>query len=253
MHFTAIADTDIGTSKDTNQDSILIKHASTLTGEVLLAIVCDGMGGLAKGELASATVIRSFSEWFDNELANELNFLDMKVIAGKIELMLKDLNLRILEYGKSTGINLGTTFSGILFVDKQYLIVHVGDSRVYYIGSSLNQLTEDQTVVAREITLGRMTKEEAKIDKRKNILLQCIGASRVVNPQIIYGLTEKGIYMLCSDGFRHKITEDEIFESLKPLKLRNKNIMYENVRKMIDLVKFRKERDNISVVLIKIE
>ena len=61
------------------------------------------------------------------------------------------------------------------------------------------------------------------------------------------------IYMLCSDGFRHKITEDEIFESLKPLKLRNKNIMYENVRKMIDLVKFRKERDNISVVLIKIE
>lgn len=253
MHFVAIADTDIGTSKNTNQDSILIKHASTLNGEVLLAIVCDGMGGLAKGELASATVIRSFSDWFDNELSKELIFLDMKVIAGKIELMLKDLNLRILEYGKSNGINLGTTFSGILFVDNQYVIAHVGDSRVYYMGSYINQLTEDQTVVAREIRLGRMTVEEAKLDKRRNILLQCIGASRIVNPQIIYGLSEKGTYMLCSDGFRHKITEDEIFESLKPEKLINKKIMHRNAKKMIDLVKLRKERDNVSVVLIKIE
>lgn len=253
MHFVAIADTDIGTSKNTNQDSILIKHASTLNGEVLLAIVCDGMGGLAKGELASATVIRSFSDWFDNELAKELSSLDMKVIAGKIELMLKDLNLRILEYGKYTGINLGTTFSGILFVDNQYVIAHVGDSRVYYMGSSINQLTEDQTVVAREVRLGRMTVEEAKLDKRRNILLQCIGASRIVNPQIIYGLAEKGAYMLCSDGFRHKITEDEIFESLKPAKLTSKKIMHANAKKMIDLVKSRKERDNVSVVLIKIE
>lgn len=253
MHFVAIADTDIGTSKNTNQDSILIKHASTLNGEVLFAIVCDGMGGLAKGELASATVIRSFSDWFDNELAKELSSLDMKVIAGKIELMLKDLNLRILEYGKYTGINLGTTFSGILFVDNQYVIAHVGDSRVYYMGSSINQLTEDQTVVAREVRLGRMTVEEAKLDKRRNILLQCIGASRIVNPQIIYGLAEKGAYMLCSDGFRHKITEDEIFESLKPAKLTSKKIMHANAKKMIDLVKSRKERDNVSVVLIKIE
>ncbi|TGY39933.1 serine/threonine-protein phosphatase [Clostridium sartagoforme] len=253
MHFVAIADTDIGTSKNTNQDSILIKHASTLNGEVLLAIVCDGMGGLAKGELASATVIRSFSDWFDNELAKELSSLDMKVIAGKIELILKDLNLRILEYGKYTGINLGTTFSGILFVDNQYVIAHVGDSRVYYMGSSINQLTEDQTVVAREVRLGRMTVEEAKLDKRRNILLQCIGASRIVNPQIIYGLAEKGAYMLCSDGFRHKITEDEIFESLKPAKLTSKKIMHANAKKMIDLVKSRKERDNVSVVLIKIE
>lgn len=253
MHFVAIADTDIGTTKDTNQDSILIKHASTLSGEVLLAIVCDGMGGLAKGELASATVIRSFSEWFDNELPNELNSLDMRVIGGKIELMLKDLNVRILEYGKSTGVNLGTTFSGVLFVDNQYVIVHVGDTRVYHIGSSLIQLTDDQTLIAREISHGRMTIEQARVDKRRNMLLQCIGASRVVNPQIIYGATEKGSYILCSDGFRHEITENEIFNSLNHKNLINEKIMHKNTRCLIDLVKSRRERDNISVVLIKAE
>lgn len=253
MHFMAIADTDIGTIKDTNQDSMLIKHASTQYGEVLLAIVCDGMGGLAKGELASSTVIRAFSEWFDKELTNELTSLDMRVVAGKIELMLKDLNVKILEYGKSNRISLGTTFSGILFVDNQYVIAHVGDTRIYNIGSCLNQLTEDQTVVAREISLGRMTMEQAKSDKRRNMLLQCIGASRVVTPQIIYGETEKGAYMLCSDGFRHEIREAEIFESLNYINLTNKSVMHENVKYLIDLVKSRKERDNISVVLIKVE
>ena len=45
MRYTATADTDIGIAKSTNQDSVLIKHASTDIGEVLMAIVCDGMGG----------------------------------------------------------------------------------------------------------------------------------------------------------------------------------------------------------------
>lgn len=57
MHFLATADTDVGISKNTNQDSVLIKQAAYDDDEVLMAIVCDGMGGLSKGELTSATVI----------------------------------------------------------------------------------------------------------------------------------------------------------------------------------------------------
>ena len=60
MRFIATADTDIGNTKSTNQDSVLLEHASTPSGEVLMAIICDGMGGLSKGELASATVVRTF-------------------------------------------------------------------------------------------------------------------------------------------------------------------------------------------------
>ena len=63
MRFIVTADTDIGTTKDTNQDSVLVKHAIYQEQEVLMAIVCDGMGGLSKGELASATVIRAFNQW----------------------------------------------------------------------------------------------------------------------------------------------------------------------------------------------
>ena len=253
MRYTATADSDVGISKSTNQDSVLIKHASTEIGEVLMAIVCDGMGGLAKGELASATVIREFARWFDEDLPFELDNLDMQVIGGKWSLILKDLNLKILEYGTEHGTSLGTTFSGILFVGNQYVIAHVGDTRVYQIGSSLNQLTTDQTFVAREISRGTMTAEQAKTDKRRNLLLQCVGASKTVEPQVICGTAEKGAYMLCSDGFRHEITEAEMYESLNPINFMNKNAMHSNAKYLIEQVKSRNERDNISVVLIKAE
>lgn len=254
MRYKATADTDIGISKNTNQDSVLIKHASTEVGEVLLAVVCDGMGGLEKGELASATAIRAFSKWFDEELPFELSAVDMQVIGAKWSLLLKELNVQIMEYSKAHRIDgVGTTFSGILFVDGQYVIGHVGDTRVYHIGSSLTQLTTDQTFVAREISRGTLTPEQAKTDKRRNMLLQCIGASRVVEPQIICGKAEKGAYMLCSDGFRHEISESEIYESLNPINLMNKDAMHSNAKYLIEQAKRREEKDNISVILIKAE
>lgn len=254
MRFIATADTDIGTRKNTNQDSVLVKHASYNDGEVLLAVVCDGMGGLSKGELASATVVRVFSDWFDNELPFELKNIDMEVIGAKWALMLKELNARILEYSKENGLQgVGTTFSGILFINDTYLIGHVGDTRVYYIGNCLTQLTTDQTFIAREISRGTITIEQAKTDNRRNLLLQCVGASKTVEPQLIFGNVEKGAYMLCSDGFRHEITESEIYESLNPVNLMNKDSMHNNAKYLIDLAKQREERDNISVVIIKTE
>ena len=65
MGFLSIAHSDVGIKKNTNQDSVLIKQASTDYGEVLLSVICDGMGGLAKGEVASAALIRAFSDWFE--------------------------------------------------------------------------------------------------------------------------------------------------------------------------------------------
>lgn len=251
MRYTVTADTDVGIVKNTNQDSVLVKHAAYDGGEVVLAVICDGMGGLAKGELASATVIREFARWFDEELPFELNNYDMNVIAGKWSLMLKELNNKISTYGNSINESLGTTFTGMLFINNNYIIVHVGDTRVYQIGAGINQLTTDHTFVAREILNGNMTPEQAKTDKRRNMLLQCVGASRIVEPQIICGRAEAGAYMICSDGFRHKVSLEEIYESLNPINLMNKDAMHANCKYLIEQVKNRQERDNISVVLIK--
>lgn len=252
MQYIVTADTDIGTSKETNQDSVIVKRGKYNKGELLMAIICDGMGGLSKGELASATVIRKFIKWFEDELPYELDNLDMSVIAGKWTLMLKDLNMKIMEYGKKANIEIGTTFTGMLIVGEKYIVVHVGDTRVYHIGSILRQITKDQTYVARELERGTMSAEQARVDKRRNMLLQCVGASEHIEPEIILGDVERGAYMLCSDGFRHEITEDEIYESLRPANLINVDTMHANVKYLIQTVKQRKEKDNISVVLIRV-
>lgn len=253
MRFTVTADTDIGIAKGTNQDSVLFKHGTYSGGEVLMAVICDGMGGLTKGELASATVIRAFLDWYNKELPYELENLDLNVIGGKWSLMLKDLNVKIIEYAKKNNITMGTTFTGVLFVGDEYVTVHVGDTRLYHIGNKLEQLTCDQTFIAREIRKGTMTAEQAKTDKRRNMLFQCVGASEILEPEVLIEKVEKGAYMLCSDGFRHEITEKEIVESLNPINLINQNAMHSNAKYLIELVKQRNERDNISVVLIKVE
>ncbi len=251
MRFIATADTDIGISRNTNQDSVLIKHGLSECGEILMAVVCDGMGGLSRGELASATVIRAFSKWFDEELPYELKKLDMQVIGGKWSFLLKDLNRKILKYSQSRRENMGTTFTGVLFVGNVYAAVHVGDTRLYQINTSINQLTEDQTFVAREVSRGTMSAEQAKTDKRRNMLLQCVGASEKVEPQVLYGNIEKGTYMICSDGFRHEVSEKEMREMLDPVHFVNKDAMHAKAKYLINCVKERQEKDNISVILIK--
>lgn len=127
-----------------------------------------------------------------------------------------------------------------------------GDTRVYRLDNSITQLTNDQTFVAREIKKGTMTVEQAKNDKRRNMLLQCVGASDTLEPEVYIGTQEKGAYMLCSDGFRHEITEKEMLESLNPVNLVNKKTMQSNAKYLIELNKQRNEKDNISVILIKL-
>lgn len=204
--------------------------------------------------MASATVVREFAKWFDNELPYELEKLDMQIIGANWSLILKELNTKILDYSRKNNLDgIGTTFSGILFIDDKFVIVHVGDTRIYHIGTDLVQLTADQTFIAREISRGNITLEQARIDKRRNLLLQCVGASKVVEPQIICGNIEIGAYMICSDGFRHEISENEIYNSLNPSNLIDKEVMHSNIKYLIELVKLRKEKDNISVILIKVD
>ena len=61
MNFLTAAHTDVGIRKKTNQDSLMVRVADTEYGQVCMAVMCDGMGGLSKGELASATLSRLFS------------------------------------------------------------------------------------------------------------------------------------------------------------------------------------------------
>lgn len=254
MRYTIAGDTDIGLKKTTNQDSLCMKLAETASGQAVLVVLCDGMGGLSKGELASATVVKAFVDWFEKKFPEIEKNRNWQQISGIWENMIIELNERLLAYGCEQHVQLGTTISAMLISRDEYLIAHVGDSRIYKITDTVEQMTEDQTVVAREIKRGMMTEEEARKDSRRNVLLQCVGASQVVVPQILTGKIEEGAtYLFCSDGFRHTITSAEIWERLRPEKQTNGMQMKQNIRYLINLVKVRNEQDNITAALVKVE
>ena len=247
--------TDIGLKKKSNQDSILLKGIGNATEEILLAIICDGMGGMSKGELASATTVQAFSKWLTEEFVKRGRDWAAEEIENQWRAVLNAVNAKLIAYGQEQRLELGTTVTVVLlFQDGDYFIGHVGDTRAYHVGMHLEQLTEDHTFVAREVQKGRMTPEQAQNDSRRNVLLQCIGVNEFFEMQFLQGSIGQGEAMLlCSDGFRHKITADEIYVELKPESIQNENDIRRKLQKLIQLNKQRQETDNISAVYIKLK
>ena len=135
---------------------------------------------------------------------------------------------------------------------EEYMIMHVGDSRIYSVGDSMTQLTEDHTLVARKIQMGELRPEDAERHPQRNVLTQCVGASKNLKPQVIEGkVHENVIFILCSDGFRHVLTRREMMETFLPEKMKTIEDMDCASHKMVELVKQRKETDNITVALLR--
>ena len=253
MNFIISANTDIGIVKTTNQDSLTSMVINTPQGRMAFTVLCDGMGGLEKGEVASASVINAFRSWAMNELPLLCDKpLEDAVIRRQWDNIVTQQNQMIKTYGARQGVRLGTTVVAMLLTQNRYYIMNVGDSRAYELTNCVRQITSDQTFVAREVSLGRMTPEQALTDSRRNVLLQCVGASDAVYPDMFFGDVQlNAVYMLCSDGFRHEITDDEVFSMLQPGVLFDENTMQQNTISLIELNKQRQERDNISVALVR--
>ena len=153
LNYIISASTDIGTKKNTNQDSLSVKVLDTSIGRMAFAILCDGMGGLEKGEVASAAVINAFNNWVTQDLPQLCTATLMDdVIRSQWTTIITQMNEKIKSYGARQGVKLGTTVVVMLITDTRYYIMNVGDSRAYEISDRVTQLTNDQTFVAREIT-----------------------------------------------------------------------------------------------------
>ncbi|MBR2981505.1 MAG: protein phosphatase 2C domain-containing protein, partial [Odoribacter sp.] len=155
MNFIVSARTDIGLTKNTNQDSLSMRVVNTPQGRMVFAVLCDGMGGLDKGEVASASVIRAFDSWLRNELPTLCSApIEDSVIREQWNNIVTEQNNTIKTYGARQGVKLGTTVVAMLLTQNRYYILNVGDSRAYEISDCVKQITSDQTFVAREIALG---------------------------------------------------------------------------------------------------
>ena len=208
------ARSDKGPVRSTNQDACCVEVAQTRFGDAVMAVVCDGVGGLEHGEVASTHVARAFDQWFAREFPSLLSSMDVR-FAGQVvedswhELLCR-LNQELRNLGARDGAMLGTTFTGVLACSGCYVVGHVGDCRLYCLnGQDLTQITEDQTLVAREVARGHMSEEEARTDARRNVILQAVGVTPGLRPSFYRGPWRmRDLFVLCSDG-AYRMAGDE--------------------------------------------
>lgn len=249
------AHTDVGIKRKVNQDVAMLKVAGSKYGRVVFAAICDGMGGLQRGEEASDMLCCEYEKWFGNELPLLLkDGVTLETFRQSLERVTFAADSAMKQYAMAQNVQMGTTATLLLLVEDKYYVFHVGDSRIYRItGNHLEQLTTDHTYVRQQVQLGLMSEEQARVSDRKNVLIQCVGASPILKPDVFDGhICEETTFLLCSDGFYHEIRQKEIFEQLSPRSLRSEEMLQARLQLLTEWNKERGETDNISSVALKV-
>lgn len=252
MDFITMAVSSVGNVKEVNQDYYFFEQGKTARGSLVFAVLCDGMGGLEQGEFASKTVVEAFKAWGKEHLQDYARgeFPDAVIRRDWTELVNR-CNQYLHAYGQSQGIALGTTVTVLLMTEERYYILNIGDSRAYALERELRQITKDHTVVQREVDLGKLSAFEAEKDSRRNILLQCIGASEQIYPDFFFGTPERGAtYLLCSDGFRHEVSGEELYQVLQGRRRESKEDLLGALKILMRWNLERQERDNLTAIAI---
>lgn len=253
MNYVAGSVSDIGIKRKSNQDSFCYELAEYQGEKIAYMVICDGMGGFSKGELASAEVLTAFDRWFHNRMPAILESgFSAEALREEWYALAESENRRISEYASKNRLKMGTTLTAALFLREQYYVIHIGDSRLYEIrDSEVIQVTHDHTVTQREIDNGFLSPDDAELDPRQHILLQCLGAGRDIAPDFVVGTVRPDTsYLMCSDGFRHKFSKAEMQERLNAGSNLSKKKIEHNLRESMDWIKDRGESDNITAGLL---
>lgn len=252
MKYTIACESDIGKSRAMNQDAVAIKHISTNEQEIVFAVLCDGMGGFNEGEIASSSVVMAFLKWFNNNFLLKVSEYNKEKIYNEWNIIINSMNDKLYRYGKQKKITIGTTVTVLMIVDLNYYILNIGDCRVYELTDGIKQITNDHSVVAEEVKQGKITEEEARYDRRRNQLLRSVGVLKNVIPDFFTGtVANGGVYMMCCDGVRNKVFDDELLYYFHPTIMTTKSNMKNNIDYVFSLNKQRDENDNMTIVLIK--
>lgn len=231
--------TDVGQIRMTNEDQAYAIANSK--GRVLL-LVCDGMGGQNRGDLASNLASTILGEEFKRfpKLANKTT--DRFWLRNAI----KKANNAIFEesFKNPQYKGMGTTLTAILVNDTYLTIAQLGDSRAYMIkDGKLEQLTEDQTYVDYLYKSGQITEDEMKTNPKRHVLLNALGVYPSVNVDIKTIEYSHESLLLCSDGLYNNVSPLDI-ESIS----KTDDAPEQKCESLIKIANANGGSDNIAVV-----
>lgn len=233
--------TDIGMIRQMNQDAC---QAGEFSDGMAWAVVCDGMGGAASGDVASTTAVRIISErihasYRDGMQANSIRSLLFSAIEAA--------NAVVYEMSCSNPAfeGMGTTVVAAVVRDGAAYIAHAGDSRAYRItGEHIVQLTRDHSMVQAMVDRGQITASEAKDHPRKNIITRALGVDSSILIDFCEEPFEPGdALLICTDGLTNTVDDSEILDTFRT---QGADVS----ERLIQLANENGGQDNITVVSI---
>lgn len=217
-----------------NQDSLTIQQVMTSAGRVCMAVVCDGIGGLTQGEVASGYVIERLTANFYRQLVVLIGKgRSGRLLRNSILRCLYSVNEELCRYASAKDVKLGTTVSVLLLWKSRYLICHIGDSRIYRCGNKKPEL------LTTDHRSGR------------HGLLKCVGSFPFQKPDFRMGhVRKKQGFLLCTDGFSNRQQWDGgIFG---PKEIYDEEQLERRLAASAAAVKRCGETDNLSAVYVKV-
>ena len=207
-----VAKTDKGIVRDSNQDAYAVGE---LPGEVAWAVVCDGMGGAAGGNIASALAVKVISDKITScynekmRSASIVNLLDSAITAANIEVY-------DMAYSHSELSGMGTTVVCAIVRDDEVFIAHAGDSRAYLADKDgIRQITTDHSYVQDLVDKGEITADQAEHHPNKNYITRAVGVDKTVKVDFDQlDFNDDEILILCTDGLSNYVTTEEFFEEI---------------------------------------
>ena len=208
-----VAKTDKGLVRENNQDAYAVGE---LPGEVAWAVVCDGMGGAAGGNIASALAVKVISDKITSSYNEKMrdssikNLLDSAITAANIEVY-------DMAYSRPDLKGMGTTVVAVVVRDNVAHIAHAGDSRAYIVNKDgVEQITVDHSLVQNLVDRGEITKEEAEHHPNKNVITRALGVDKRIDVDFSeVDLQENETLILCTDGLSNCVNNAEIADDIK--------------------------------------
>lgn len=256
--------TDVGRTREHNEDAFIVADLSTMDGgrpeatldtplgaHGALLMVADGMGGAAAGEVASAMATAVVCEELERRWHRQAT-TDAETFTQALSAATEAANARIHAHAGANhgmkGMGTTATIAGVLR-DSVY-IAQVGDSRGYLVRDGVaTQLTKDQSLMQRLVDAGELTPEEAEQSERRNIILQALGPEARVKVEVAAQQLQRGdVIVLCSDGLSGQVRATEIAEVV-----RHQPDLALACRELIDRANAAGGPDNITVILARID
>ncbi|WP_456442923.1 Stp1/IreP family PP2C-type Ser/Thr phosphatase [Caldithrix abyssi] len=231
---------DVGKRRQNNEDY----YAAFQNEEWLLLVLCDGMGGVEGGEIASQLAVKAIGEYFKKKFNEPISFFVNSVkFANEV--------IRKRSAQKQHLAEMGTTLVAVLFNGKEIFYAHVGDSRLYlFRDKKLIQLTNDHTYVSELVKRGVLSNSQATNHQYKNRISRCIGYLNS-EPEIAsspVAVKQGDIFLLCSDGLTDMVSDEKIAQILNSTSSLDKT-----AQKLIQEANKNGGRDNITIQLLKIK